>query len=161
MSFVIDEVDRGALPADIAAIIDPEQIGVIGHSGGATTAFGLLAYDCCLDDRIDAVVAHGGTPYDFNSSTVPSIAPILHVVSNGDQIAPAEYFRNFHEKTDGPSTLAVLDDAGHLEWLAPDAAEYDDTFDLILAFLSMHLRGTQIDPATTVAESEFIEIESR
>ncbi len=109
MSFVIDEVDRGALPADIAAIIDPEQIGVIGHSGGATTAFGLLAYDCCVDDRIDAVVAHGGTPYDFNSSTVPTIAPILHVVSNGDQIAPAEAVREFHEMTNGPSTLAVLD----------------------------------------------------
>jgi dienelactone hydrolase len=161
ISFVIDEVSRGALPPDITAAIDLERIGVIGHSGGATTAFGLLAYDCCHDDRVDAVAAHGGTPYNFNSSTLPTVAPILHVVSNGDQIAPAEAVREFHETTDGPSSLAVLADASHLEWLPPDADEYGGAFDLVLAFLDLHLRDAPVDLATVAAESEFIEFDDR
>ena len=141
VSFVIDEVRRGALPDDVTAVVDPDRLGVIGHSGGATTAFGLLAYDCCHDDRIDAFVAHGGTPYDFNSSTIPTVAPILHVVSNGDQIAPAQDVREFHESTDGLSSLAVLENASHLEWLAPDTSVYHDAFNLVLDFLDLHLRG--------------------
>jgi dienelactone hydrolase len=161
VSFVIDEIERGALPADLAAITDVERIGLIGHSGGATTGFGLLAYDCCQDPRIDAIVAHAGTPFDFGSVRLANIAPILHVVSDGDQQISVDAIRAFHEATDGPSTFAVMEGARHLEWLDPQSSQYDATFELVSTFLDQHLRGGQADLGVVADTSVFAEIDQR
>lgn len=159
VSFVIDELQRGALPDDLTAATDLDHIGLIGHSSGATTAFGVLAYDCCQDERVDAVVAHGGTPYDFESSRVSTDAPILHVVSNGDVVALVDPVREFHELTDGPSNLAVLEFDSHLGWLTPEASSYDAVFDLVLAFVTEHLRGTPADLASLTEGSAVVELD--
>jgi hypothetical protein len=159
VSFVIDELQRGALPDDLTAATDLEHIGLIGHSGGATTAFGVLAYECCQDERVDAVVAHGGTPYDFESSRIATDTPMLHVVSNGDVVAPVDPVREFHEMTDGPSSLAVLEFESHLAWLAPEASSYGDVFDLVLAFVAQHLRGTPADLASLIEGSAIVELD--
>jgi dienelactone hydrolase len=159
VSFVIDHVLAGALGPEITAAIDPERVGLIGHSAGATTAFGVLGFECCQVERLDAVVAHAGAPYDFDSTRVPSTAPILHVVSDGDQTAPTAAVRAFHEATDGPSTLAVLEHDGHLAWLAPDAVHYDDANRLVQAFFDRHLRDADVDLAPIAADTVFVELD--
>jgi dienelactone hydrolase len=161
VSFVIDEVLAGALGPEITAAVDPERIGLVGHSAGATTAFGLLGFECCQDDRLDAIVAHAGTPYDFDSTRVPSTTPVLHVVSAGDQVAPADAVRTFHEATDGPSALAVLQHDSHIAWLAPDAVHYNDANQLVQAFLDRHLRAMDVDLASIATDSAFIELDER
>lgn len=161
VTFVIDEIERGALPADLASVTDLERIGLIGHSGGATTGFGLLTADCCQDGRIGAVVAHAGTPYDFDSARLASTAPILHVASDADRQISVDAIRAFHDATDGPSTLAVIEGAQHLEWLDPTANQYDAAFDLSLAFLDEHLRDGPGDVTAVADESVFVEIDQR
>jgi hypothetical protein len=161
VSFVIDDLQRGALPDDLTAATDFDHIGLIGHSGGATTAFGVLAYECCQDERVDVVVAHGGTPFDFESSRVSTNAPILHVVSNGDVVAPVDPVREFHEMTDGPSSLAVLEFDSHLAWLAPEASSYGDVFELVLAFVAGPLRGTPADLASLTEGSAVVQLDQR
>lgn len=161
VSFVIDEIERGALPADLASVTDLERIGLIGHSGGATTGFGLLTAECCQDRRIGAVVAHAGTPYDFDSARLASATPILHVASDGDRQISVDAIRAFHDATDGPSTLAVIDGAQHLEWLDPTADQYDAAFDLSLAFLDEHLRDGPGDLRAVADESVVVEIDER
>lgn len=156
ISFVVDEIQRSELPGDLAAVTDLNRIGLLGHSAGATTAFGLLAYECCQDDRFDAIVAHAGTPFDFDSVQVASTTPILHLVSNADQVSPVEAVREFHRSTDGPTFIAELEFASHLGWLHPETQSYDDAFRLVLAFLDEHLRDRQTDLAALISESAFV-----
>ncbi len=157
VSFVIDELQRAGLPAELAAVTDIDTIGLIGHSGGATTALGLLAYQCCQDERLDAIVAHAGVTYDFESVRVPSSTPIMHVVSRGDLVAQVDAVREFHDMTDGPSAIAELDLDSHLGWLRPQANTYDSTFELVLAFLDRHLRTGQGDLASIAGDSAFVD----
>lgn len=161
VSFAIDQIEGGLLPAEIASVTDTERLGLVGHSGGATTGFGLLTSECCQEPRIDAVVAHAGTPFDFNSARLASRAPILHVVSDDDQQISVDAIRGFHDATEGPSTFVVMEGARHLEWLDPQSSQYDATFDLVLTFLDQHLRDGQADLSAVTDESLFVEIDER
>ncbi|MEE9413770.1 MAG: hypothetical protein V3V01_00705 [Acidimicrobiales bacterium] len=153
ISFVIDEIQRAVLPEGLAKVIDLNRLGLIGHSAGGTTAFGLLASECCQDDRFDAIVAHAGVPYDFESVQVQSTTPILHVVSHADQVSPIGSAREFHDSIDGPTAIAELEFDSHLRWLQPDASTYDDTFEFVLAFLDQHLRDGNEDLALMASDS--------
>jgi hypothetical protein len=106
-------------------------------------------------------VAHAGTPYDFNSARLASAAPILHVASDRDRQISVDAIRTFHDATDGPSTLAVIEGAQHLEWLDPTADQYDAAFDLSLAFLDEHLRDGPGDLRAAADESVVVEIDQR
>lgn len=161
VSFVLDQLERPFLPADVAEVTDATRIGLIGHSGGATTALGLLAYDCCQDERLDAIVAHAAVPYDFDSARVSTAAPILHVVSRGDLVAQVDAVTEFHEATNGPSSIVELDLDSHLGWLQPQASSYARSFEFVLAFLDRHLRQGTGDLAALAANSGFVAYDER
>ncbi len=73
--------------------------------------------------------------------------------------AAADAVRAFHETTDGPSALAVLEHDSHLGWLAPDAVHYDDANRLVQAFLDRHLRGADPDLTAIVDDTVFVEFD--
>jgi dienelactone hydrolase len=152
VSFVLDRLLDGSALPELSAAIDAERIGLIGSSGGATTAFGLLQSSCCVDDRIDAFVAHAGTPYDFNSEALPSDVPILHVASLADERIAIDTLRAFHEGLDGSSTLAAFEYSSHLDWLVPGTLDHDDASALTKAFLDRHVKGDATIDLDAVAE---------
>lgn len=151
VSFTLSAVLDGALGDEITHAIDPERVALVGNSAGATTAYGLLRSACCVDDRFDAVIAHGGTPYDFASEPAAAVAPVLHVASTSDTTAPVAPIEQLHNSIEGSSTLAVYDDVAHLEWLDPESAAFADVVELSLGFLDRHLNGSAVDlPAASV-----------
>ncbi len=95
VSFMIDAVLAGevAEPTGLADAVDPERIGIIGHSvGGATvlTAAGGLR-DLPPDDRIDAVLAW--TPFALgvpDESLAAIDVPTMVIGADRDDIAPTE-----------------------------------------------------------------------
>lgn len=93
VSFVLDEVlalgeaDDGLL----AGHLDPDAVAVGGHSLGAITV--LNFYDpCCVDDRIDAVVAlSGASASSFDDDQRPVVdIPLLLLHGEQDELVPYE-----------------------------------------------------------------------
>lgn len=117
--FVIDALtdpDDGFVD-DLAPLIDPMRIGLVGHSIGNTAAFGLAFHDCCRDDRVDAVVAFGANPNrgldesDFEFAGTP----LLLIYGSNDEIAPAELGTGILDVAQPPSHLLILPGADHFQ----------------------------------------------
>ncbi len=162
VSVVLDHVLGNEVPAALAAVIDPERIGLVGWSGGATTGFGLLQSACCVDDRLDAVVAHAGTPYDFESEPIASEVPVIHIGSLADVVIPTATLREFYESVDAPSSWAMFEFDSHLAWLTPGQQQYLDAFTLTQGFLDLHVAGDEaIDMASIAAGTALVEYEER
>ena len=66
ISFLIDQIlDAPDDDSGPFGILDPDAIGVAGHSNGGITTLGLIAHTCCRDDRIEAAAVLAGTPAPF------------------------------------------------------------------------------------------------
>lgn len=158
--FVIDALtdpDDG-FADDLAPLIDPLRIGLVGHSLGATGAFGLAYHECCRDDRVDAVLAFGPNPNfglgdtDFEFAG----APLLLVYGTADQIAPIALGAAILDTGTGPSHLLTLPDADHFQPVYGDH-QGDRTAAIAaaigVAFLDVHVAGT-------ISEQEFDDLTS-
>ena len=82
VSAVLTAVLDGSVDAEVASAVDPERIGVTGHSFGAYTALaiggGVEALDLEADDRFDAIVAFAPavdalTDEDMSAIDVPTM----------------------------------------------------------------------------------------
>lgn len=70
-------------------LVDPDAVGVVGHSLGAITVLGLRNDTCCTDPDIKAVVAVAGMTLPFAGSPVTAgAAPLLLVHSGTDPTVP-------------------------------------------------------------------------
>jgi dienelactone hydrolase len=70
----------------LAGMIDPSSIGMVGHGVGAGTAAVLFANPCCLDERIDALIAMSLGTNDYRDGAVawPQNRPLLVVYGDAD-----------------------------------------------------------------------------
>ncbi len=107
---------------DDAARLDPDRIGIAGHSFGGWTA--LAAID--VDPRIGAVaaLAPGGA-----SKRKPGIlpctldfrwgrdVPVLFVVAADDTSLPLEGMREIFERTPATRRMVILEDADHMHFM--------------------------------------------
>lgn len=107
--FVIDEVLAGDLP------VDPETIGMFGHSFGSVTA-GLVAQD---DDRIDAVFGIAAPMENplLEGVTIADVdLPIGFLVAQEDN-SITEFgntlIRDNYDQAPGPAWKIEVPDAGH------------------------------------------------
>src|SRR5262245_7516212 len=93
ISFVVDEL--GSLDRDdpLAGHVDAETLAVGGHSLGSATVFGVGYNSCCVDDRIDAVVAVSGGPAPFAGGTYDGApaTPMLLVQGGADETVPSAF----------------------------------------------------------------------
>jgi dienelactone hydrolase len=83
ISFVVDEL--GSLDGDdpLAGHVDAETLAVGGHSLGSATAFGVGYNSCCVDQRIDAVVAVSGGPAPFPAGSYDGAPPTPMLLVHG------------------------------------------------------------------------------
>ncbi|HEX2118540.1 MAG TPA: dienelactone hydrolase family protein [Acidimicrobiales bacterium] len=88
VSFVIDEVLRlntdGTSP--LQGAVDPQRIGVAGHSMGGMITLAVAGNTCCHDARIKAAVVLAGreTPFGAGQFWARIITPILLVHGDDD-----------------------------------------------------------------------------
>ncbi|HEV2760041.1 MAG TPA: dienelactone hydrolase family protein [Acidimicrobiales bacterium] len=88
MTFVIDQVLRLSADAGspLRGAVDPDRIGVAGHSMGGMTALAVAGNTCCHDARIKAAVILAGRETPFGSGRFWSRikTPVLLVHGDAD-----------------------------------------------------------------------------
>lgn len=131
VDFVIDEaLDDASSPlADLGEQVDPERIGVVGHSFGGYTALAVAGGipEVPADERVDAVVGLAAAAGDMSDETLAAIdVPTLLVSGTSDITLPiAEHTEPAWEGiTGGPVVRVDITDAGHQSFA--DVCVYQD-----------------------------------
>ena len=166
VSAVIDALSApgGGVPDGLAAVVDTERIGVVGHSIGGSGVYGAAFHDCCRDERISAAAVFAAPRIDFDGGGFRfSGVPLLIIHGSVDLvIAPeqSEMVRNEAED----AVLAILNDADHFQPVygldRPDVLVL--TEELLRAFLDVHVAGTASpDDFTIVLETYSDRISAR
>jgi dienelactone hydrolase len=140
VSFLFDAVPE--LPR-IGVLIDPERLGVAGHSLGAITALAVALNDCCLDERVDAAVSYAGLTESLDGSDpFAGEAPVLLV--HGDQDLTIEYrgSTDAFAAAAAPKYLLTLLGFGHYSgYLGGDSPEAVVVLAGTVDFLDAYLKG--------------------
>lgn len=96
VSFIIDTMlDRNRSAGDeLFERLDPQEIGVLGHSFGGGTALGMVAgfYDATADERVRAVMPISVTVFDrFSDEALAGVTePVLFLGGTEDTSVPIE-----------------------------------------------------------------------
>lgn len=101
----------------LAGLVDPDRIGVAGHSLGAITSLGAGFNVCCADRRIKAVAEWAGILYRLQSqSGIAPFAehrPLLIVQGSSDTVVPYQNGRDVYRLLGPPKYFITLPGAGH------------------------------------------------
>lgn len=140
VSFAISQLLDEAVLDGLGLSPHGGPVGLIGYSLGATTVYGLMGADCCLDSRVGAAVAHAGTFHDFDGALDLADAALLIIGSEKDEILA---------NVDLLETFGLLGESGeivnfpsgsHLEWLDPTSSGFVASFEATVHFLDVHLK---------------------
>lgn len=120
LRFVIDAILEGDALWDVGRLVDPERIGIAGHSLGAITVLA-AAYGPDPDERIDAVVSLAGMPLLAGTDVGSRETPLLLVHGDRDPTIPSVLSRQMLERAVGPRLLVRFPEGRHSDYLqAPD-----------------------------------------
>jgi predicted dienelactone hydrolase len=143
VSFVIDELlARAGQPDDpLHQHLDPEHIGVSGHSLGAFTTIGVTFNSCCRDTRIDAAVEISGVEVAFpggDYSDRPD-TPLLAIHGAQDTTIPVTGSDQLIAKAEPPTYYVRFPRGDHTSILsAPEGVLVDEA---VIAFFDLYLKA--------------------
>ncbi len=137
---------------ELAARVDPERIGVAGHSIGGSGVYGVAFHDCCRDDRISAAAVFAPPRIDFEGGEFRfDGTPLLIVHGSADQIIPLEQSETVRDEA-ANALLVVIDEADHFQPVygddRPDVLALGAA--LLSTFLDVHVAGTASPAAVEV-----------
>ncbi len=121
VSFMIDAVTDGRA-GDVASSVDPDRIGVSGHSFGGWTALMVTAADRRIRSVMPLAPAGGGSPLpgralaealDFEWGRD---VPVLYLVADRDTLLPLEGMHELFERTRAAKRMVVLENADHMHF---------------------------------------------
>jgi dienelactone hydrolase len=145
ISLVVDEL--GSLDRDdpLAAHVDAETLAVGGHSLGSATVFGVGYNSCCVDDRIDAVVAVSGGPAPFPAGTYDGAppTPMLLVHGGADETVSVALGDFVFDHPYGPVWYLRPSAATHTGVFFGEAGRLFD--EAVVAFLDAELKDDAAD----------------
>jgi predicted dienelactone hydrolase len=122
VSFVIDRIlaESKRSSGDLAGVVDPDAIGVAGHSNGGITALGIIGNSCCRDPRIKAAAVLDGvdSPYSTGTYDLTDLPPTLWVHGTKDPAIGYDEAVRMFNTAKGPKALLSLEGADHGGWLA-------------------------------------------
>ncbi len=145
VSYVIGGVlsDSAASTGTLAGMIDPDEVGVAGHSNGAVTTLGLIANTCCHDPRVKAAVVMAGTTVGIPSGTYDykDTPPVLLVHGTADQLIPYRSAPIVYDAIPGPKGLLTIDGGSHQSaaGLVPPSSTH--VIKATTDFFDVYLRG--------------------
>ncbi len=129
VSFVIDEVlAAGDDPSSpLHGLVDPEAIGVVGHSLGAATTWAVSFDTATRDDRIDSTTIFAGLTMDMPGGELAFDEPLPLLVLHGDaDDVPLELDRAPYEQAASPKWFVTLHGAEHRLAFTDEESPHDD-----------------------------------
>lgn len=145
VSAVIDALTRpdDGVFDDLAPIVDPQRIGVVGHSIGGSGVYGVAFHDCCRDDRISAAAVFAPPRIDFEGGEFRfSGLPLLIVHGSADQVIALDQSESVRDEAED-ALLVLLIDADHFQPVygaeRPEALALSGG--LLTTFLDVHVAG--------------------
>jgi dienelactone hydrolase len=128
VSFVIDEVLAANDDPDspLHGLVDPEAIGVVGHSLGGATSWAVSFDSAVRDDRIDSTVIFSGLTLDIEGGgrELDSGLPLL--VLHGDRDIPLDADLAAYEQAVAPKWFVTLLGGEHVPPYTDAESPYDD-----------------------------------
>lgn len=115
LSFLIDALSGPSAPPELARLVAPGPVGLLGHSDGAVTVL-LCAYaPRFADPRVGAVVAVSGDFDTFGGSWFTTAdPPLIAVHGEWDEINPFSSSELLVDNDPGPAMLVEVTGALHL-----------------------------------------------
>ncbi len=129
VSFVIDEVlAAGDDPSSpLHGLVDPEAIGVVGHSLGGATTWAVSFDRLRRDDRIDSTVVFAGLTFPMPDSELEldSGLPLLVMHGDEDDVPPGSSLAAY-EQAVSPKWFVTLRGATHVPAFTDDPSPHDE-----------------------------------
>lgn len=140
VTIVLDHVvDR------LGSIVDPERIGVVGHSLGGVTALLAGFHACCRDDRVDAVgVWAGGALFGGDEGEYFEVGigtPVLFVHGDADAVLRFSLGRSAFAAASKPKWFITLVEGDHVVAFFLDGRHLGVVREGTLAFLDAYVKG--------------------
>ena len=159
ISFLITEVTAlgAGTGTPLAGLVDPERIGLIGHSNGAITSVAVAGNTCCQDPRIDAVIEIAGTVQTFPGDGYDwgAAPPLLVVHGTGDTLVRYDEAIRIFNAAIGPKALLTIDGAQHGAYYSTSGIGHEATAVVTTDFLWTWLRDDADAAARLAAEPVF------
>lgn len=133
----------GAEGRALAGMIDPEHIGVAGHSNGGITTAGIIGQTCCHDDRVDAAIILAGTSQLFPGGTFDwsRTPPLLIVHGDNDTLIPLDEGKRLFNNARSPKGLFTLLGGDHTTYVFRNSKAFPITARATLDFWNGYLKG--------------------
>lgn len=135
MSFVIDEVLADADDPDspLHGLVDPEAIGVVGHSLGGATTWAVSFDSATRDDRIDSTVVFAGLtlPMPGGQLEPDPDHPLLVFHGDADDV-PMDADQAAYDLADPPKWFVTLHGAEHRIAFTDESSPWDDLVETTL-----------------------------
>ena len=137
------ELSAGAEGRALAGMIDPERIGVAGHSNGGITTAGIIGQTCCHDDRVDAAIIVAGTSQLFPGGTFDwsRTPPLLIVHGENDTLIPLDEGKRLFNNARSPKGLFTLLGGDHTSFVLRDSKAFPITARATLDFWNGYLKS--------------------
>lgn len=129
VSFVIDQMlaanDDPSSP--LHGLVDPDAIGVVGHSLGASTTWAVSFDTSTRDERIDSTVIFAGLPWPMPGGELDldSGLPLLVLHGDADDV-PLSGALEAYEQAASPKWFVTLLGAEHRLAFTDEESPYDD-----------------------------------
>jgi len=115
LSFLIDALAGPSVPPELAQLVAPGPVGLLGHSDGAVTVLLCAFAPRFADPRVGAVVAVSGAFDTFGGSWFTTAdPPLVAVHGEWDEINPFSSSESLVDNDPGPAMLVEVTGALHL-----------------------------------------------
>ena len=140
----------------LVGTMDPQRVGVAGHSNGEAIAYGLGFLQCCRDTRVKAVIALAGNLGNINNPVQrDNGVPVLHITGQNDELQPyADAIQWDRDNLTPPRWSVTLVGGTHAPpYRSPAAAHFDGVVTITTDFLDGTLKS---HPERLVAIDEYV-----
>ena len=127
----------------LAGMVDPDNIGVAGHSLGGITTLGVAANSCCRDDRVKAAVVMAGDPLSFpnGSFEYADAPPILLVHGTADELVTYEASVDVFNAAKAPKGVLTITKGDHGAPASPAGAAFASVVATTTDFFDAYLKA--------------------
>jgi predicted dienelactone hydrolase len=128
----------------LVGTIDPNRVGVAGHSNGEVIAYGLGFLQCCRDPRVKSVIALAGILGNVNNPVQrDNGVPVLHIMGEADELQPyGEAIQWDRDNLTPPRWSVTLVGGAHAPpYRSPSSPHFEGVVTITTDFLDGTLKG--------------------